>query len=48
MELFPNVPYAGMIIMIITDIVLWACAVLTVISGMTYVVQNKQFIDPQK
>ena len=48
MWLFPNVPYAPTVIMIVTDVILWACAVLTVVSGMTYVVQNKQFIDPRK
>lgn len=33
---------------VITDIVLWASAVLTIISGAVYVNQNKQFIDPSK
>ena len=36
------------IINIITNVVLWASAVLTVISGAVYVKQNKQFIDPKK
>ncbi len=31
-----------------TDIVLWTSAVLTVISGLVYVKQNKDFIDPTK
>lgn len=31
-----------------TDIVLWISAVLTVISGLVYVKQNKDFIDPTK
>ena len=31
-----------------TDIVLWISAVLTVISGLVYVKQNKYFIDPTK
>lgn len=31
-----------------TDIVLWVSAVLTVISGLVYVKQNKNFIDPTK
>lgn len=31
-----------------TDIVLWVSAVLTVISGLVYVKQNKDFIDPTK
>ena len=47
MTLF-NVPVANQIINIITNIVLWASAVLTVISGLTYVADNKQFIDPRK
>ncbi len=47
MTLF-NVPLANQIINIITNVVLWVSAVLTVISGMTYVMQNKQFIDPKK
>lgn len=33
---------------IITDIVLWTSALLTVISGIVYVKQNKEFIDPKK
>ena len=33
---------------IITDIVLWASALLTVISGAVYVKQNSGFIDPTK
>ena len=36
------------IVNIITNVVLWASAVLTVISGAVYVKQNKQFIDPRK
>lgn len=36
------------IINIITNVVLWTSAVLTVISGAVYVKQNKQFIDPKK
>lgn len=36
------------IINIITNIVLWVSAVLTVVSGAVYVKQNKQFIDPKK
>ena len=31
-----------------TDIALWVSAVLTVISGLVYVKQNKDFIDPTK
>ena len=35
-------------ITVITDVVLWVSAALTVISGLTYVKENKQFIDPKK
>lgn len=33
---------------VITDTVLWISAVMTVISGVVYVKQNKDFIDPRK
>lgn len=33
---------------VITDIVLWVSAIMTVISGIVYVKQNKEFIDPRK
>lgn len=33
---------------VITDIVLWISAIMTVISGLVYVKQNKDFIDPHK
>lgn len=33
---------------IATNILLWISAVLTVISGAIYVIQNKDFIDPKK
>lgn len=32
----------------ITDIALWISAVLTVVSGVVYVMQNAKFIDPKK
>ncbi len=38
----------GTAVMLITDITLWISAVLTVISGVIYVLQNKQYIDPKK
>ncbi len=47
MTLF-DISLANTIIGIITNIVLWASALLTVISGIVYVVQNKQFINPNK
>ncbi|MBE6762372.1 MAG: CDP-diacylglycerol--glycerol-3-phosphate 3-phosphatidyltransferase [Ruminococcaceae bacterium] len=33
---------------IITNILLWISAIFTVISGIIYVIQNKDFIDPKK
>jgi CDP-diacylglycerol--glycerol-3-phosphate 3-phosphatidyltransferase len=33
---------------IVTTVFLWISAVLTVISGVIYVIQNKDFIDPKK
>ena len=33
---------------LITNVMLWISAVLTVISGVIYVIQNKDFIDPKK
>ena len=38
----------GTTVMLITDITLWISAVLTVISGVIYMLQNKQYIDPKK
>ncbi len=32
----------------VTNITLWVSAVLTVISGVIYVIQNKKYIDPKK
>lgn len=32
----------------VTDIALWISAVLTVISGVIYVMENKKYIDPKK
>ncbi len=36
------------IVSIVTNVVLWISAVLTIISGAVYVNQNKNFIDPTK
>lgn len=33
---------------VVTNLTLWASAVLTVISGVIYVMQNKKYIDPKK
>ena len=35
-------------ISLITNILHWISAILTVISGVIYVIQNKDFIDPKK
>lgn len=49
LSVFTNVPEIVTFIMaIVTNIVLWTSAVLTVISGAVYVFQNKGFIDPKK
>lgn len=41
-------PYGAGVIAVVTDIVLWVSAALTVISGLTYVKENKGYIDPKK
>ena len=33
---------------LVTTVLLWISAVLTIISGVIYVIQNKDFIDPKK
>ena len=33
---------------LITTVLLWISAVLTIVSGVIYVIQNKDFIDPKK
>lgn len=38
----------GLAVTIATDVMLWVSAVLTVISGVIYVIQNKKYIDPKK
>ncbi|MBQ7107729.1 MAG: CDP-diacylglycerol--glycerol-3-phosphate 3-phosphatidyltransferase [Clostridia bacterium] len=43
-----NIAAAVPVINIVTNITLWISAVLTVISGVIYVIQNKGFIDPEK
>lgn len=35
-------------ISVITNLTLWLSAILTVISGVIYVIQNKKYIDPKK
>lgn len=48
LSLFENAAVLGCAIDIITNIALWVSAVLTVISGVIYVIQNKKYIDPKK
>ena len=43
-----NIAAATPVINLVTNITLWISAVLTVISGVIYVIQNKGFIDPEK
>ena len=33
---------------LVTTVLLWISAVLTIVSGVIYVIQNKDFIDPKK
>ena len=47
-ESFFNNSTVFCVIDVITNIMLWISAVLTVISGIIYVIQNKDFIDPKK
>lgn len=44
--LLPDVALS--VVGVVTDVLLWACATMTVISCVTYVMQNKEFIDPTK
>ena len=45
---FEGCAYAANTINVVTNVMLWISAALTVISGAIYVVQNKDFIDPKK
>ena len=45
---FSSCAYAYDAINVITNVMLWISAALTVISGVIYVIQNKGFIDPKK
>ncbi len=49
-EIYPGIADANIwnVISLITNIMLWISAILTVISGVIYVIQNKDFIDPKK
>lgn len=47
-SLFPSLLLVGTILRIAYNIVLWFSAVLTVASGINYLVKNKTFVDPNK
>lgn len=47
-SLIPTSEVLGVIVLVVTNISLWVSAVMTVISGAIYVVQNAKFIDPEK
>ena len=47
-SLFPSLLPVGSILRIAYNIVLWLSAVLTVISGINYLIKNKTFVDPNK
>ena len=47
-SLIPTSVVLGTVVLVVTNISLWVSAVMTVISGAIYVVQNAKFIDPEK
>ena len=47
-SLIPTSAVLGTVVLVVTNISLWVSAVMTVISGAIYVVQNAKFIDPEK
>ena len=47
-SLFPSLLLVGTILRIAYNIVLWFSAVLTVVSGINYLLKNKTFVDPNK
>lgn len=47
-SLFPTLLLVGTMLRIAYNIVLWFSAVLTVVSGINYLVKNKTFVDPNK
>lgn len=47
-SLFPSLLLVGTILRIAYNIVMWFSAVLTVVSGINYLVKNKTFVDPNK
>ena len=48
MSIFDVSPTLETVYSVAADVVLWVSALLTVISGLVYVKQNKAFIDPKK
>lgn len=48
LSLVSGVGALNTVVNIVTNVSLWISAVLTVISGVVYMVQNAKFIDPQK
>ena len=47
-SIFNNAVFLKASVNLVTNITLWVSAVLTVISGVIYVIQNKKYIDPKK
>lgn len=47
-SLIPASAGLSTVVLIVTNISLWVSAIMTVISGVIYVVQNAKFIDPEK
>ncbi len=48
LSLFENAAVLETCVNVVTNVTLWISAVLTVISGVVYMVQNAKFIDPEK
>jgi len=44
----PNIGLLLSVVNVVTNLTLWISAILTVVSGVVYVIQNKGFIDPEK
>lgn len=47
-SMFSNAVFLKSGVSLVTNITLWISAILTVISGVIYVIQNKKYIDPKK
>ena len=48
LSLFENAAALEICVNVVTNVTLWISAILTVISGVVYMVQNAKFIDPEK